>query len=103
MLKVLFVSIASTALAQGPVDDPGLHDASVDDVATEMEVRRDASDDLSPVAGSGDLSRDELRVPTGSVLPEGTFLVRRHGLVLKAPTGEWIFVPTLVKDEAPIP
>lgn len=40
------------------------------------------------------LSGEDIAVPPGRLLPEGAFLSGRSGVLLRAPSGEWVFVST---------
>ena len=83
-----------------PADDPGLRDASLDDVADGLSTRHDNPVAISPVVQP---TSDPIRsaepgggrmpgVPKGRLLPEGTFVGRQGGIMIQVPTGEWIFV-----------
>ena len=42
-------------------------------------------------------------ISSPTIVPEGTFLVRQSGLMVKAPTGEWLFSPGNTADGRPLP
>lgn len=104
---VLLASLLGVpALAQ--MDDPALDDPSVAEQEAELAARRaspitimPATDPVvrTPIPGQAasdeitpGLRGSDLGVPVGSLLAEGTFLVRRAGAMLRAPSGEWIYV-----------
>lgn len=107
-----------------PVTNPQAPDSTksraVDDVAKEQDAARGDPGPIAPkrnnppVSGrprpvrpglpSPKIGVDDVGVPTGGRFGDGKFLLRRTGTLLKAPTGEWIFVfakTTARKPERP--
>lgn len=97
-----------------PGEDPQLNSPSVDSALEEMRRRPPAAkprgDAARPAitvpepggaqstpAGSGPT---ELAIPGARRLREGAFVSRREGAILRAPSGDWIFVPA---PSAPAP
>ncbi|MDX9910221.1 MAG: hypothetical protein RBS39_00170 [Phycisphaerales bacterium] len=109
-----FCTLASST-ARAQVDDPALDDASVDEVQEQMRSRPRTTEAIPSIAKPAVrpasslppdpelarwLSDRGIGVPMGQVLPAGTFLSRRSGVVLRAPTGERImaFAPHEADD-----
>lgn len=105
-IVLLAARCVTPALAQHA--DPSLDDPSVAQQEAELASRRANPPTIMPAANpvvrtpipgepaSGEiapgLSAEDLGVPMGSLYAEGTFLVRRAGAMLQAPSGEWIYV-----------
>ncbi|TVQ63200.1 MAG: hypothetical protein EA378_02605 [Phycisphaerales bacterium] len=89
-----------------PALDPVLGEERVDEIRIELERRSLPADRVAPTTRPGAAPRPVLRpdlseipgleetlgVPRGRLMPEATFLVRRQGTLLKAPSGERVFV-----------
>lgn len=108
----LFRLLTALALLATPApaqpDDPALTDPSIAEQEAALANRRANPPTIMPAAdptvrtplpgqpGSDEflpgLSAEALGIPLGSLYAEGSFLVRRAGAMLQAPTGEWIFV-----------
>ncbi len=97
--------------AMDPADDPGLRDASLDDVADGLVTRNQTPAVVLPVVeptsnpirsaepGGGRMPG----VPKGRLLPEGTFVGRQAGIMAQVPTGEWIFIFQRDEDGKQLP
>ncbi|MCA9288911.1 MAG: hypothetical protein KDA05_10030 [Phycisphaerales bacterium] len=91
-----------------PPDAPALTDPSVEQEQADLSTRRANPPTImpsseptvrAPIPGQPDpreitpgIPGDALGVPVGRLYAEGSFLVRRVGAMLRAPSGEWIFV-----------
>jgi len=89
-------------------EDPALNDPSIAEQEADLASRRANPPTIMPSSeptvrtplpgqpGAGELlpglPADELGVPLGRLYAEGSFLVRRAGAMIQAPSGEWIFV-----------
>lgn len=89
-------------------DGPALSDPSIGEQEADLATRRanpptfmpsTAPTLRVPIPGNphtgeiaAGLRASEIGVPTGRLYAEGSFLVRRAGVMLQAPSGEWIFI-----------
>ncbi len=102
------LALPALALDDGPdpAQDPVLGEERVDEIRIELERRSLPAGEVPPTPRPGVAPRPRMRadlseipgleetlgVPRGRLLPEATFLVRRQGTLLKAPSGERVFV-----------
>lgn len=105
---VLALTLALAATVHAQPEDPALNDPSIAEQEADLASRRANPPTIMPSSeptvrsplpgqpGASELlpglSADELGVPLGRLYAEGSFLVRRAGAMIQAPTGEWIFV-----------
>ncbi|MEZ6234012.1 MAG: hypothetical protein R3B68_07470 [Phycisphaerales bacterium] len=91
-----------------PPNAPSLTDPSVEQEQADLSSRRANPPTImpsseptvrAPIPGQPDtgeitpgIPADALGVPVGRLYAEGSFLVRRVGAMLRAPSGEWVFV-----------